>query len=305
MRAARRSSTTTCASCARSSAPPRTYQRTVYRPGELCQFDLWEPEGRDPGRPRPDAPRLGRDLRARLLAGRRRRAGLLEAARRPALGHEPLPGAARRPARDAGLGPRGGDPRRRRAPDRGLRRLLRPARGRLAHPRAGDPESKGALERTTASCGRTSSRRALRQPARLPRPARPLVRERPTALAPRRPRPSPSASPRSASDAAAARADAADAPRVIRVPQQPYLRVDTNDYSLDPRFAGAGSRCASASADRAVALDTGELSHATAALRQAPDDHRPCAPARARAAARRRDVASPRSRSARWPATTP
>jgi hypothetical protein len=21
----------------------RTYQRTVYRPGELCQFDLWEP----------------------------------------------------------------------------------------------------------------------------------------------------------------------------------------------------------------------------------------------------------------------
>jgi len=24
-------------------APARTYQRTVYRPGELCQFDLWEP----------------------------------------------------------------------------------------------------------------------------------------------------------------------------------------------------------------------------------------------------------------------
>jgi transposase len=24
-------------------APPRTYQRTVYRPGEICQFDLWEP----------------------------------------------------------------------------------------------------------------------------------------------------------------------------------------------------------------------------------------------------------------------
>jgi hypothetical protein len=23
--------------------PLRTYQRTVYRPGELCQFDLWEP----------------------------------------------------------------------------------------------------------------------------------------------------------------------------------------------------------------------------------------------------------------------
>ena len=23
--------------------PPRTFQRTVYRPGEVCQFDLWEP----------------------------------------------------------------------------------------------------------------------------------------------------------------------------------------------------------------------------------------------------------------------
>ena len=24
--------------------PPRTYQRTVYRPGEICQFDLWSPK---------------------------------------------------------------------------------------------------------------------------------------------------------------------------------------------------------------------------------------------------------------------
>jgi hypothetical protein len=24
--------------------PPRTFQRTVYRPGEVCQFDLWEPK---------------------------------------------------------------------------------------------------------------------------------------------------------------------------------------------------------------------------------------------------------------------
>jgi transposase len=29
----------------RSFAPaPRTFQRTVYRPGEICQFDLWEPK---------------------------------------------------------------------------------------------------------------------------------------------------------------------------------------------------------------------------------------------------------------------
>ena len=27
---------------------PRTYQRTVYRPGEICQFDLWEPKAEIP-----------------------------------------------------------------------------------------------------------------------------------------------------------------------------------------------------------------------------------------------------------------
>jgi transposase len=26
------------------ASPPRTFQRTVYRPGEICQFDLWEPK---------------------------------------------------------------------------------------------------------------------------------------------------------------------------------------------------------------------------------------------------------------------
>jgi transposase len=31
---------------------PRTFQRTVYRPGEICQFDLWEPRA-DPRRVRP------------------------------------------------------------------------------------------------------------------------------------------------------------------------------------------------------------------------------------------------------------
>ena len=29
-------------------APPRTFQRTVYRPGEICQFDLWEPRAEIP-----------------------------------------------------------------------------------------------------------------------------------------------------------------------------------------------------------------------------------------------------------------
>ncbi len=28
--------------------PPRTFQRTVYRPGEICQFDVWEPKAQVP-----------------------------------------------------------------------------------------------------------------------------------------------------------------------------------------------------------------------------------------------------------------
>jgi len=48
--------------------------------------------------------------------------------------------------------------------------------------------------------------------------------------------------------------------RVLRVPQQPYARYDTNDYSLHPRSAGrrvelrAGQRQIAA-----IALDSGEL----------------------------------------------
>jgi hypothetical protein len=30
------------------AAPPRTFQRTVYRPGEVCQFDVWEPKAEVP-----------------------------------------------------------------------------------------------------------------------------------------------------------------------------------------------------------------------------------------------------------------
>ena len=47
---------------------------------------------------------------------------------------------------------------------------------------------------------------------------------------------------------------------VIRVAQQPYLRVDRNDYSLDPRFAGRRVEVRiSREQVMAVALDSGEL----------------------------------------------
>jgi hypothetical protein len=47
---------------------------------------------------------------------------------------------------------------------------------------------------------------------------------------------------------------------VVRVPQQPYLRVDRNDYSIDPRFAGRRVELrVSQEHVTAVVLDTGEL----------------------------------------------
>ncbi len=47
---------------------------------------------------------------------------------------------------------------------------------------------------------------------------------------------------------------------VVRVPQQPYLRIDRNDYSVDPRFSGRRVEVrVSQSQVSAVVLDTGEL----------------------------------------------
>jgi hypothetical protein len=47
---------------------------------------------------------------------------------------------------------------------------------------------------------------------------------------------------------------------VTRVPAQPYLRVDRNDYSLDPRLVGRRVELRVSQREViAVALDTGEL----------------------------------------------
>jgi transposase len=47
---------------------------------------------------------------------------------------------------------------------------------------------------------------------------------------------------------------------VVRVPQQPYLRVDRNDYSIDPAFAGRRVEVRVSQTEvTAVVLDTGEL----------------------------------------------
>ena len=47
---------------------------------------------------------------------------------------------------------------------------------------------------------------------------------------------------------------------VRRVPLQPYLRLDRNDYSLDPRFAGRRVEVRVCQSEvSAIVLDTGEL----------------------------------------------
>lgn len=47
---------------------------------------------------------------------------------------------------------------------------------------------------------------------------------------------------------------------VVRVPQQPYLRVDRNDYSIDPAFAGRRVELRVTQGEvTAIVLDTGEL----------------------------------------------
>jgi hypothetical protein len=47
---------------------------------------------------------------------------------------------------------------------------------------------------------------------------------------------------------------------VVRVPPQPYVRVDRNDYSIDPSFAGRRVEVRiSQTRVTALVLDTGEL----------------------------------------------
>jgi hypothetical protein len=104
-----------------------------------------------------------------ILARRRRRADLLQEDAGPAGGDLALSVVARRAAADAGLGSPSRVARRRRAPDRGVRRVLRPAEGRLALLQAARPASQ-ARRRATGGLHRAQlrARRGVRERARLP-----------------------------------------------------------------------------------------------------------------------------------------
>jgi transposase len=241
----------------------RTYQRTIYRPGEVCQFDLWEPAQRVP-----------------VGHGQSRRAWVVVAC----LGYSRAGAGALVFSKEApdvlwgmvrclwSLG--------------GLPQLLVWDREGCVHAGAGrptdvyagfcgqlkvdwhfcepaDPEAKGVVERlqgymeTNFEPGRRfaneldfqlqldgwfekangRTHKTLRC-----RPVDRLLEERESM------RPLPERSPD------------LDRRWVTRVPPDPMLRVDTNDYSLDPRLVGRRVEVrVSQRAVTAIALDTSEL----------------------------------------------
>ena len=241
----------------------RTYQRTLYRPGELVQFDLLEPRAPIPvGH---GQIRRGYLVTAELCYSRALAAALVFSKQFPDLAFGMSRCLARLGAlpeklvwdREGAIHAGGGRPTEEFAAFCGQLALgwviLDP----------GDAEAKGLLERshrfmrTSFEPGRSFANeldyqaqldawteRANARTHRTTRavPAERLVEER------RRMRPLPGTLP------GAARRF------VTRVPQQPYLRFDTNDYSLDPRLAGRRVEVRTSQRElRAVALDTGEL----------------------------------------------
>lgn len=243
---------------------PRTYQRTHYRPGALCQFDLWEPSREVPVGS--DQTRRGYVVVA-CLPYSRAGAGALVFSKEAA---DLLYGIGRCLAllgglpetlvwdREGALHAGGGRPTDPFAAFLGELRLG----WRFLEPH--DPEAKGVVERlqgyaeTSFEPGRRflgpldfqeqldrwfDERANIRFHRTLRcRPLDRLVEER--ALL----RPLPAQLPD------------VDRRLVTRVPPDPYVRVDTCDYSLDPRLVGR--RVAVRASQRevlAACLETGEL----------------------------------------------
>ena len=244
--------------------PPRTFQRTVYRPGEICQFDLWEPREEIPvGH---GQTRRGWVVVACLGYSRAGAGALIFTKQAPDL----LAGIARclwslgaLPQtlvwdRQSGLHAREGRPTEEFAAFCGQLKVdwyfCEPA----------DPQAKGVVERMQDFIERSFEpgrafaneldfqlqlddwfeRRANPRHHKTLRcrPADRLLEEREVMAE------LPAAAPD------------CDRRWVLRVPPDPHLRFDTCDYSLDPRLVGR--RVEARVTDRqvlAVALDTGEL----------------------------------------------
>jgi transposase len=242
---------------------PRTYQRTSYRPGALCQFDVWEPSAEIPvGH---GQARRGYVVLACLPYSRAGAGALVFSKEAPDL----LYGIARCLAllgglpetlvwdREGALHAGGGRPTDAFAAFCGELRLS----WRFLEPH--DPESKGVVERlqgyleTSFEPGRRfanerdfalqldawfAKANARTHKTLRARPVDRLVEER----AAMRPLP--------------ARAPDSDRRWVTRVLPDPYLRFDRNDYSLDPSLVGRRVEVSASQRELvAICLDTGEL----------------------------------------------
>jgi hypothetical protein len=242
--------------------PRRTYQRTIYRPGELCQFDLFEPRDEIPvGH---GQTRRGWVLTAELGYSRALAGALVFSKQAPDL----LWGMSRCLGRLGALPDKlvwdregavhsgGGRPTEEFAAFCGQLAtgwlILEPA----------DPESKGALERSHRFM-RTNFEPGRRFCSELDYQAQ-LDRwtERANARTHRTIRAVPAerlAEERTRMRQLPERMPQTERRFVTRVPQQPYLRFDTNDYSLDPRLAGRRVEVTVTQRElRALVLDTGE-----------------------------------------------
>src|SRR4051812_20241024 len=244
-------------------APRRTYQRTIYRPAELLQFDLWEPRAEIPvGH---GQTRCGYVVTAELGFSRALAGALVFSKEFEDIAYGMSRCLSRLGAlpeklvwdREGAIHSGGGRPTDAFAGFCGqlaLGWIILEAR---------DPEAKGVLERshrfmrTNFEPGRQFANELDFQlqldgwcdkvNGRVHRTTRAVVAERLADERDRmRPLPAPMPDP--------------DRRFVMRVPAQPYLRFDTNDYSLDPRLAGRRVEVRVSQTDiTAVALDTGEL----------------------------------------------
>jgi Mu transposase, C-terminal domain len=240
----------------------RTFQRTIYRPGELVQCDLWEP--REPVAVGHGQLRRGWVVTAELCWSRVIAGSLIFSKEAPDI----LWGLGRCLGRIGVL------------PEKLVwdREAAIAAGGRPTDEfaafcgqlgvgwiilDAGDAQAKGVLERshrfmrTNFLPGRRFANELDFQAQldgwcekanqRLHRTTRAVPAERLVEES-RRLRPLPQGLPD------------VDRRSVVRVPQQPYVRIDRNDYSIDPRFAGRRVEVrVSQTQVTATVLDTGEL----------------------------------------------
>jgi transposase len=222
-------------------APARTFGRTAYRPGELCQFDLFEPR-------RPILVGAGQERRGFVVVAclgySRAGAGALIFSKRAediiwGMGRclWTLGGLPDTLVWDREGALHAGDGR----PSEALARFCGLLRVGWRFCAPADPQAKGAVERlqgymrTSFEPGRrfaneidfaeqleawfSAANARIHRTLRW-RPLERLAEER-AAMAPL-----PAGPPD------------LDRRIVVRVPADPYVRVDSNDYSLDPRFVG-------------------------------------------------------------------